>query len=163
MALDTSTRDSSSSTMVDSTSPIPMPPNSSPVVMPNRSEDLSTSHEWYGNSSVSSQCDARGASSRSARSRASLRSDAWSSVSANGSMSGPMLVKGGRAGSFRLFHIWSKVGTGGCERTAHFRPDVEPDHRATTHQPVDGTRPELSPPFAVPHHVDNGARPPPLS
>src|SRR5436309_5406801 len=49
--------------------------------LPIWSEDLSTSHEWYGNSSVSSQCDARGASSRSARSRASLRSDAWSSRS----------------------------------------------------------------------------------
>src|SRR5437763_15952532 len=54
-------------------------------------------------------------------------------------------------------------GHRGCERTAHFRPDVEPDHGATTHRPVDGARPELSPPLAVPHHVDNGARPPPLS
>src|SRR5205823_5654756 len=48
-------------------------------------------------------------------------------------------------------------GHRGCERTTRFRPDVEPDYGATTHRPVDGARPELSPPLAVPHLVDNQA------
>ena len=86
MALDTSARASSSSTMAASTSPRPAPPHSSPTVIPKRSACLNASHEACGNSSVSSQCWARGASSRSATSRANLRSVAWSSVSANGSM-----------------------------------------------------------------------------
>ena len=85
IALDTSTRASSSSTIAASMSPRPMPPYSSPIVIAKRSYFLSASHEACGNSSVSSQWRALGSSSRSATSRASARSAAWSSVSANGS------------------------------------------------------------------------------
>ena len=76
MALDTSTRASSSSTIAASTSPIPIPPKRSSTVIPNRSALRSASHEPSGNSSVSSQCRAWGARSRSATSRASARNAA---------------------------------------------------------------------------------------
>src|SRR5918994_4684775 len=85
IALETSTRPSSSSAIAASTSPMPMPPYRSPTVMPNRSALRSASHDASGNSSVSSQWRALGASSRSATSRASFRSACWSSFSANGS------------------------------------------------------------------------------
>ncbi len=85
IALDTSTRASSSRTIAASMSPIPIPPYCSPIVMPNSSALRIASHEPWGNSSVSSQCRALGARSRSATSRASARSACWSSVSANGS------------------------------------------------------------------------------
>src|SRR5438093_701032 len=60
MAHETSTRASSSSTIPASTSPMPIPPYSSPVVTPKRPAARSASHESCGNSSVSSQCEARG-------------------------------------------------------------------------------------------------------
>src|SRR5438105_3335009 len=81
MAEETSARASSSRTIVPSTSVSPAPPNSSPTVTPNRPASAMAFQESCGNSSVSSQWDARGASSRSATSRASLRSADCSSVS----------------------------------------------------------------------------------
>ena len=60
IALDTSTRPSSSRTIAASMSPMPMPPYCSPMVMPNRSALRSASHDASGNSSVSSQWRAFG-------------------------------------------------------------------------------------------------------
>ena len=73
MADETSARASSSRTIVLSTSVRPAPPYSSPTVTPKRPASAIARQESCGNSSVSSQCAARGASSRSATSRASLR------------------------------------------------------------------------------------------
>ena len=81
IALDTSTRAISSRTMAASTSPMPMPPYSSPTVTVNSSARRRASSEASANSSVSSQPGAWGAMSRSATSRASLRSAARSSSS----------------------------------------------------------------------------------
>ena len=81
MALETSTRAISSRTMAASTSPIPMPPNSSATVTVKRSARRSASSDASANSSVSSQPAAWGAMSRSATSRASFRRAARSSLS----------------------------------------------------------------------------------
>ena len=82
MADETSARAISSSTMDASTSPRPMPPHCSPIVMRRRSAVARALRTSGGTSPVSSPCDARGATSRRATSRASWRSAAWSSVSA---------------------------------------------------------------------------------
>ena len=55
MALDTSTRAISSRTMAASTSPMPMPPYSSPTVTVNSSARRRASSDASANSSVSSQ------------------------------------------------------------------------------------------------------------
>ena len=81
IALDTSTRAISSRTMAASTSPMPIPPYASPTVTVNSSARRNASREASANSSVSSQPGAWGAMSRSATSRASLRSAARSSSS----------------------------------------------------------------------------------
>src|SRR3984885_14156721 len=83
MAEDTSARAISSSTMAASTSPKPMPPHASPMVMRSRSAPASALRTSAGTSPVSSPWEARGATSREATSRASWRSAAWSSFSAS--------------------------------------------------------------------------------
>ena len=83
MAEDTSARAISSRTMDASTSPRPMPPHCSPIVIRNRSAAGQGLAHLGGTSPVSSPWWARGATSRSATSRASWRSAAWSSVSAS--------------------------------------------------------------------------------
>ncbi len=97
-------------------SPIPMPPYRSSTVMPNRSAFRSASQEPCGNSSVSSQCRAFGASSRSATSRARARSACWSSVSANGSA--PSVVTGREASgtSRNLTTVSANASTSGRSR-----------------------------------------------
>ena len=74
MAEDTSARAISSSTIDASTSPSPMPPHCSPIVMRRRSAEARALRTSVGTSPVSSPCDARGATSRVATSRASWRS-----------------------------------------------------------------------------------------
>ena len=83
MAEDTSARAISSSTMAASTSPKPMPPHASPMVMRSRSAPASALRTSAGTSPVSFSWEARGAISREATSRASWRSAAWSSFSAS--------------------------------------------------------------------------------
>ena len=86
MAVETSARAISSSTMDASTSPYPSPPCSSGTVTRSRSAAASAPAASRGGSPDSSPCAARGATSRSASPRASCRSADWSSVSANGSV-----------------------------------------------------------------------------
>ena len=67
---------SSSSTIVDSMSPSPAPPHSSPMHRPMSPASVSASQDLSGKVSVSSQWDAMGARERMATSRASARREA---------------------------------------------------------------------------------------
>ena len=110
IALDTSARPSSSSTIAASMSPSPAPPHRSPMVMLNSSALRIASQAHCGNSSVSSPCRAIGARSRSATSRASWRNAARSSVSANGFV--PWLPTIGRSvvgGTDTRVRCWLRV------------------------------------------------------
>src|SRR4249920_1452876 len=116
IALETSARASSSRAIAASMSPMPMPPYCSPTVMPNRSALRNASHDASGNSSVSSQCRALGARSRSATSRASFRSACWSSSSANGSVPAALVDIPDRV---------VRVLVGSCERARRRGASVE--------------------------------------
>src|SRR5580704_949123 len=97
MAEDTSARAISSSTMAASTSPKPMPPHASPMVMRSRSVPASALRTSAWTSPVSSPWEARGATSREATSRASWRSAAWSSFSASRSTPDAPAIKLGHS------------------------------------------------------------------